>query len=211
MKFKLLLLLLFLALGANTIHAQDMAKNNLIYSPKHEIRLSISDGLTLSTSSFLGMGLADAITGTSRSDAKSSGVIGVGYRYSIDRFRVGADLGFSRISSKITYEQEKTPAVKENVLNFLILPTGEFVYYKRRLVELYGSAAVGVNMSRQTQTGMTNVGKLLIANNQSRFTTEFAFQVNPIAVRVGNDRIGGFLEAGLGYRGFITAGVSMRF
>ena len=41
--------------------------------------------------------------------------------------------------------------------------------------------------------------------------TGLAFQVNPIAVRVGNDRIGGFLETGLGYKGFLTAGVSLRF
>ena len=39
----------------------------------------------------------------------------------------------------------------------------------------------------------------------------FAYQVNPIALRVGNHRIGGFLEAGLGYKGFLTAGVSLRF
>lgn len=209
MKTKLLLLLLFFT--ANAVHAQEITENNLRYAPKHEIKLSVSDGLTLSTSSFLGMGLADAILGTSRSDAKSSGVIGIGYRYSLNRFRVGADLGFARISSKITYGQDKSPAVRENVLNLLILPTAEFVYYKRRLVELYGSASAGVNLSRQSQTGITDVGKMLTANNKSSFTTEFAFQVNPIAVRVGNDRIGGFVEAGLGYRGFITAGVSLKF
>ena len=40
---------------------------------------------------------------------------------------------------------------------------------------------------------------------------EFAYQVNPVGVRVGNGRIGGFVEAGLGYRGFVTAGVTLGF
>ena len=88
-------------------------------------------------------------------------------------------------------------------MNFLILPTAEFVYYKRRLVELYGTAAAGVNLVRHTEKGLSEAGKA--AARQTDLSTSFAYQINPIALRVG------FLEAGFGYKGFLTAGISMRF
>lgn len=46
---------------------------------------------------------------------------------------------------------------------------------------------------------------------KSSFSTDFAYQVNPIALRVGNNRVGGFVEAGLGTKGFVTAGISFKF
>lgn len=64
-------------------------------------------------------------------------------------------------------------------------------------------------MTRHTETGLTEAGKA--SARKADLSTSFAYQVNPIALRVGNDRIGGFLEAGLGYKGFVTAGVSLRF
>lgn len=56
---------------------------------------------------------------------------------------------------------------------------------------------------------MTDAGKK--AAKKADLSTSFAYQVNPIALRVGNDRIGGFVEAGLGNKGFLTAGVSLKF
>ena len=53
--------------------------------------------------------------------------------------------------------------------------------------------------------------KLRKAAKKADLSTSFAYQVNPIALRVGNDRIGGFVEAGLGNKGFLTAGVSLKF
>jgi len=61
-----------------------------------------------------------------------------------------------------------------------------------------------------TEKGLTEAGKKN-ANTKAKTATDFAFQVNPIALRVGNDHIGGFLEAGLGYKGFVTAGMSLKF
>lgn len=178
---------------------------------RHELRVSVSDGLTLTMSNIFGMGLADAITGTKRSDEKSSGVFGVGYRYAVNRFRIGADLGFASISSKVMMSPDKIPSVRDRELNFLVLPVGEFTYFKRGVVELYASAAMGVDFSRTSETGLTDFGKKQAALHKSKFNTDFAYQINPIAIRVGSNRIGGFLETGLGYKGFVTAGVSVRF
>lgn len=200
MKFKVFVLSLCIFAGVNMANAQ----NN-----RHEIRVSVSDGLTQSAVDVLGLGLADAVTGSKRTDEKASIVYGLGYRYTVGRFRVGADLGFAHTTSKLTLSGDKMPSIKERELNFMILPTAEFVYLKSRLVELYGNASAGVSLKRHTETGLTEAGKAAAA--KADLNTSFAYQVNPIALRVGNETIGAFVEAGLGHKGFVTAGLSFRF
>lgn len=200
MKFKVFVLSLCIFAGVNMANAQDNS---------HEIRVSVSDGLTQSAVNVLGLGLADAVTGSKRTDEKASIVYGLGYRYAVGRFRVGADLGFAHTTSKLTLSGDKMPSIKERELNFMILPTAEFVYLKSRLVELYGNASAGVSLKRHTETGLTEAGKAAAA--KADLNTLFAYQVNPIALRVGNETIGAFVEAGLGHKGFITAGLSFRF
>lgn len=200
MKFKVFVLSLCIFAGVNMANAQDN---------RHEIRVSVSDGLTQSAVDVLGLGLADAVTGSKRTDEKASIVYGLGYRYAVGRFRVGADLGFAHTTSKLTLSGDKMPSIKERELNFMILPTAEFVYLKSRLVELYGNASAGVSLKRHSETGLTEAGKAAAA--KADLNTSFAYQVNPIALRVGNETIGAFVEAGLGHKGFITAGLSFRF
>ena len=207
MKMKFLALSLLMAAGVNMVNAQNSTKDFVSEDRKHDIRLSVSDGLAQGTSDILGMGIADAVLGTKRSDSKTSLTYGLGYRYSINRFRVGADLGFGMSTSKLAIAGETSPSIKEKDLRFLVLPTAEFVYFKRRLVELYGSAAAGVNLSRHTETALAKSATA----GKSTLNTDFAYQVNPIALRVGNNRVGGFVEAGLGTKGFVTAGVSFKF
>ena len=199
MKFKVFVLSLCIFAGVNMANAQDN---------RHEIRVSVSDGLTQSAVDVLGLGLADAVTGSKRTDEKASIVYGLGYRYAVGRFRVGADLGFAHTTSKLTLSGDKMPSIKERELNFMILPTAEFVYLKSRLVELYGNASAGVSLKRHTETGLTEAGKAAAA--KADLNTSFAYQVNPIALRVGNETIGAFVEVGLGHKGFVTAGLSFR-
>lgn len=207
MKLRFMVLALCIAAGAGLAKAQNTATETT--SGKHEVRLSVSDGLTQGSVGIMGMGLADAILGSKRTDQTFSMVYGVGYRYSLGRFRVGGDFGFSQSKDKLTLSGENSPSLKERDLNFLVLPTAEFTYFKRRLVELYGSASAGVSLSKHTETGITEAGKKAAA--KPGLNTSFAYQVNPIAVRVGNDRVGGFFEAGFGNKGFFTAGVSVKF
>lgn len=200
MKIKVFVLSLCIFAGVNMADAQDN---------RHEIRVAVSDGLTQSAVDVLGLGLADAVTGTKRTDEKTSMVYGLGYRYAVSRFRVGADLGFAHTTGKLTLSGDKTPSIKERELNFMILPTAEFVYLRGKLVELYGNASAGVSLKRHTETGLTEAGKAAAA--KADLNTSFAYQVNPIALRVGNETIGAFVEAGLGHKGFVTAGLSFRF
>lgn len=207
MKLKFFALSLFMVAGFNVVNAQSTTQDFVVNDKKHDLRISVSDGLTQGSVDILGMGIEEAITGTKRSYSKYSMIYGLGYRYSINRFRVGADLGFGMSSSKLSIAGEKTPSIKEKDLRLLVLPTAEFVYYKRRLVELYGTAAAGVNFSRHSETPVDKK----TSEKRANFSTDFAYQVNPIAVRVENERVGGFVEAGLGNKGFLTAGLSFKF
>lgn len=67
-----------------------------------------------------------------------------------------------------------------------------------------------MDLYRNSEKALTREGQELASKSTSRFGA-FIYQLNPIAVRVGNDRIGGFVEAGLGLKGFVTAGVSIGF
>lgn len=127
MKFKLIALSLCMIASANVVKGQEYGKDVSTTENKHEIRLSVSDGLTLGSADILGIGLSDAITGSKRTNQSNSMVYGIGYRYALNRFRLGGDLGFAQSSSQLTLSGEKTPSIKEKELNFLILPTAEFV------------------------------------------------------------------------------------
>lgn len=201
MRFRLIALSLCVLASVNLVKGQTDNRN--------QIRFSVSDGLTLSTVDILGTGLSDAIIGGKRTDQKGTLLYGLGYRYSLNRFKVGADLGFARSNSKLTFSGENSPSVKERNLNFLVLPTAEFVYFRKGLFEMYGSAGAGINLTRHTEDAFTeashkNAGK-------SDLTTSFIYQVNPIGLSVGNNHIGGFVEVGLGSKGFFTAGLNLKF
>lgn len=207
MKLKAIILSLCVASSISAVRAESK------FTPsenKHDIRLSVSDGTTLTMTNVFGSGLSDALLGSKRADDKVIGVFGLGYRYNIQRFRVGGDLGFAMQTSKLTLNGQTAPSIQERKLNFMILPTAEFIYFKRNLVELYGSAAAGVNLCRESEKGLNDEGKEMAAK-KSTLSTSFAYQINPIAIRVGNDRIGGFVEAGFGTKGFVTAGLSLGF
>ena len=198
MKFRSIVLSLCVLASINLIKGQTSNRN--------QIRFSVSDGLTLSTVDILGTGLSDAVIGGKRSDQKGTLLYGLGYRYTLNRFKVGIDLGFARSSSKLTFTDENSPSIKEHNLNFLILPTAEFVYFRKGLFEMYGSAGAGINLERHTEDALNSK-----ASHKSDLNTSFAYQVNPVGISIGNNRIGGFLEAGLGSKGFITAGMNLKF
>ena len=123
MKIQLIALSLCVLASTNLVKGQGFTPSE----NKHEIRLSVSDGLTQGSVDILGMGLADAVTGSKRTDENYSLVYGFGYRYSLGRFKVGTDLGFSSSNSKLALAGEQAPSLKESNVNFMILPAAEFV------------------------------------------------------------------------------------
>lgn len=204
MKTSLSILSLAFLISTSSIKAQDYHNKN-----KHEIRVSISDGLTQNIGHLFGVELMDALLGTKRETSQSFGLYSLGYRYSINRFRIGGDISFISNRSKLSFAHDKTASLRQYNLSFMILPTVEFQYYKKGIFELYGSAAGGLDLTRTYYKIINNGTYYQFAS--SSISETFAWQVNPIAIRLGNSTLGGFLEAGLGHKGFFTAGMSVRF
>ena len=110
MKFKLIALSLCMIASANVVKGQEYGKDVSTTENKHEIRLSVSDGLTLGSADILGIGLSDAITGSKRTNQSNSMVYGIGYRYALNRFRLGlliARSGFCPIQQPADSEWRK--------------------------------------------------------------------------------------------------------
>lgn len=87
----------------------------------------------------------------------------------------------------------------------LVMPTFEFKYMRKGIVELYGNVDAGMAFYNY-QERVPDGGK---ENFKSTWTPSFAMQINPIGIRVGK-KVAGFAEFGVGFRGFGTVGLSVR-
>lgn len=207
MRLKLIVLIVFIIGSVGFAKAEENVKNSTSDIKRSDLRFMVSDGLTLAAADALGIGLADVITGAERADITCTPVLGVGYRYTVKRIRFGVDVAFATIKSNLTMPEEFSFSHKEKEFNFMILPTFEYIYLRSHIIELYGGLSAGADFTKYTMTNIDGSGQEEVTDN----STEFAFQVNPIAIRVGNQHIGGFFEAGFGYKGFFTLGLSVRF
>lgn len=172
---------------------------------RHELKPFYSTAYPGSISDAFAFGLTNALLGNEKMETSTFGMVGLGYRYQINnRFKLGMDLGFSPAKEKVfKKESDKTPYQETSITRFLVMPTFEFNYWRTDWATLYGSAGVGLMATRRTEKNNKGAKPM----NQ----TDFAYQINPIGMRVGNQTIGGFVELGYGYKGLITAGISFKF
>ncbi len=196
MKSKFALTVLVLALvAAGEVKAQEL-------EPKHEVRISYSDATPLTFANALGRGLSDAFSffGSSNTKSESIGMFNLAYRTRISRkWSLGGDVSFN----STTGDTKSENVTKHfNTKNILIMPEAEFSYIRTGMIDFYGNVSAGVNVASEKETAM---GK-----STSDTYYNFAFQVNPVGLRVGR-RLGAFAELGLGYKGYVNAGVSYRF
>ncbi|MCC9017449.1 MULTISPECIES: outer membrane beta-barrel protein [Flavobacterium] len=196
MKKSIIVCAIFLTFGTTVVKAQEISK--------HEINLTYSDGIPVSFADGFSNALSSAILGQKlNSETTSSGNFGLGYRYQItERIRVGGDVAFQQEQTKQSDKNYKPIATRTNRY-FMAMPTISFSYIKTEWLDFYGSAAAGVIVDNYTNA---ETGKAAVKDN----TTDFAFQVNPAGLRVGK-KFGGFVEAGFGYRGIISAGLNYKF
>ncbi|CAK7062282.1 MAG: hypothetical protein PARBA_02324 [Parabacteroides sp.] len=153
---------------------------------RNQIKLSYGDAF-YSTVAF---GLLDILMGGAifHPDAEMSapGSFSMAYRYLFEgeRFALGGD--FTYIPIKQT---EKNSTTHYDLFATMV---GADVYYiKSGIFRLYGTASIGAAFAQEA--------------------AGFAFQVNPIAIRLGNDKFSGFLEAGAGYKGICNVGIQIGF
>jgi hypothetical protein len=78
-----------------------------------------------------------------------------------------------------------------------------FNYLPENIVQLYSGISLG--FAYATAHATSNYTKPYDDGG-----TTMAYHVNVLGIRVGN-KIGGFLELGLGYNGIINAGMSIKF
>lgn len=80
-------------------------------------------------------------------------------------------------------------------LNFEVKP----LYLNRRNIQVYGIYGLGVFVLRGRDTYSPYYAP-------DRKGTSLSMQIAPIGIKVGN-KIGGFFEAGIGYKGVFNAGI----
>lgn len=83
-----------------------------------------------------------------------------------------------------------------------IAPEVQVTYKTLPLVKMYGNVGMGVTLVNEKIAG--NKGTETIKGDY------FAFQVTPFGIRVGK-KLAGFGEAGYGYKGAVSLGLSYRF
>lgn len=148
--------------------------------------------------------LVNGILGHEKTEFTTFGMAGVGYRYHLDRFSVGLDLGYSSEKEEVFKKaSDKKPSQTFKVRRYIVLPTASYSYYKKGILDFYGSASAGIEFNTRKQDNIKN----------AKTTTDkaFAYQVSPLGLRIGNETIGGFVELGYGYKGFVSAGISFKF
>jgi len=171
-------------------------------SKKHEIRIDYSDATPLVIADVFTNAFVSAISGSESSNEKAFGMLSTGYRYALsNRFSIGADLSYANASSDM--KNKSTNEITYRKSNFyMVLPTAKYSYVKRGIIDFYGTVASGAilaNGSDRTDHEKTTTNDII-----------FAFQVNPLGLRIGKDW-GGFLEAGYGFKGIFALGASYRF
>lgn len=182
-------LVLFLVL-LGILHAQAQ-------SPRNELQV----GYGVGSATLLIEGIADVLAsalvpGSIRSvDRTGTGPFIVGYnRYVSERFSVG--LQGSYITSDASYTTT----------------SGEFKGSNRYLTALLRGDYRWLNRGVQLYSGLGVGGSYLTSDvgGKSDNSLGVAFQVNALGVRVGK-RVGAFAEAGFGFNGILTLGVSAKF
>jgi hypothetical protein len=174
---------------------------------EHRHELSVGAGVW--STSNLAFTLGDAfvnaidIAGTVQfEEQKASPVYHISYKYfPKQKFGVGATFatGSERATGKT--DNQDNGKLKRAYINIAIEPT--YYYLNRKHFKLYGLVGVGLLYLHQDYTPNNGEKK-----SQSLYTTDF--QITPIGIKAGN-AIGGYLEAGLGYRGIISCGLFCRF
>lgn len=144
-------------------------------------------------------GLVGALVPGGYDKIKVSGMgaafLGLDY-YLSDKVAVGLQANYSSFTAEYVQSSGDNPTAK---LNFFTPMARMKVNWKNeRSLQVYSSVAAGASFSK----GKSH------ANTTSR-SNNFAFHISPIGVRLGNT-VAVFGEAGFGYQGLLSAGLSVK-
>src|SRR5690606_18455939 len=152
-----------------------------------ELNVMISDAIPTT----LAFGLFDDLSetlkaafGDYRKDTKDKsipGMISVGYTRKVSHWlALGGDVGLTHFSSEVALisNDDRNPheQVEPKAADLLIRPTSRFYILQERKLNLYGVVGAGAMFANKTETSGAVIEKEKLS--------EFAYQVNPIGVRV---------------------------
>lgn len=130
--------------------------------------------------------------------------IGISYKYHFTKnVCIKSSFSFARTRKLYSFTNPMYNYTRtDNIYSFML--GAEWHYFNRRLISLYSGLEIG--------GFIWNTNVLNNDNIKDRSTQGFvAFQMNAFGLRVGNDRIGGFVEVGVGNNGIINTGLSVKF
>lgn len=173
--------------------------------PQHEIGIGYgylsNDQLGISIANTLGVGVIKSIANleTYNETYTYIGPIHGTYKFfAKERLSVGVSLVYAQTRSKYENKNGTKSTLKFHAAS--ILPRLDFYYIRNPKFALYGNIGVGV---------MVVKGVFKESEKTTEKGATLAFQVTPIAMRIGRD-FGFVLELGIGTLGLANAGVSYR-
>ncbi|MCQ2178819.1 MAG: hypothetical protein MJY91_01805 [Bacteroidales bacterium] len=201
---KILLLAASIMLACSSLSAQQSSEFNYSGAARPDFNeISLSYGyftlnhLANSFGGILGAVIVAPLSDETFSNCNSTGFIGLEYmRYlNSGRFAFGGLVGYEGIES--SFKNKKTEDIRKVGETLItVMPTAKVMWFNRAHVGMYSRAGVGVSVA-------------LVPDKAANCS--LALQVSPVGVDFGGKAVRGFVEAGFGTQGVISAGIKTCF
>lgn len=133
-----------------------------------------------------------------RIDSKGFGTVFGGIDYYLgNRFALGIQYDYASFENQYEMQNESNASLKNRYHTIMV--RGKGIWVNKPQFQLYSAFSAGPSFVH--------------AENDKKETKDnvtFAFQGSPVGIRVGN-HFAFFLEAGFGYQGMVSGGLSARF
>lgn len=193
MKKKIFYIIVCMILACNTT-----AMAQEIEYPKHEIAVGYGVGGMTDIANFIAEVFTD-IYDQEIEKKNHTGEISLQYLYNINKtIGIGLEGIYSGVSGR-----SKEGNVKQNTDYIIVMPTLRAHWFRKADFSIYSRVAAGAYFSMDSAT-KTEDGK---TEKKSNNDGGFAFQVCPVGLEIGSKNFSGFLEGGVGFQGFIVAGL----
>lgn len=125
--------------------------------------------------------------------------ISLGYMYRLRKFLwIGGSVSYMGVFGKVFDARDDSFLYNHIETQIAFLPAVRFSYLNKKYVTLYSGLSTGFMLNFERENGNTDV------------YFHPTFQLTAFGVSVGR-KFFGYTEVGLGYKGFITAGIGYRF
>ena len=200
---KKLVLIILLSLSAFTAQGQKIDGYGI---PSHSLDLQVSDGMGEGAVAVFAQVLAVSIQAIFNQTSETEFVgwipyvtTGYNYHFADTRWSMGAELGYWHLAARDNKDNVVT-TTHGNVGTVAL--SGKCFYKPKGVCKLYG----GLNLGLGTYWVMEDSPEGRTFENPQFFP---AFQLNPIGMRLGSEKIAFIAELGLGYRGILQLGVNI--